>query len=161
MPPPFPWTYPYQEDGPRFGAVVLRPIVPIIAIGTETAPPALALVDSGCEHVLAAPWLAASAGVDPDDGHRSLELGIGGETLLVRFVDLTLQLRAPGGGLDDHVEWRTEVGFVSHWRPTWPMLAGQVGFMDRFTVTMSRHAQRLAIDDWSDFDRRFGVPAVD
>ena len=110
--------------------------------------------------MLAAPWLAASAGVGSDDGHRSLELGIGGERLLVRFVDLTLRLLAPGGGADDHVEWRTEVGFVSHWRPTWPMLAGQVGFLDRFTVTMSRLAQRLAVEDRSAFDQRFGVPPM-
>ena len=159
MPLAFPWTYPYQEDGPRLGAVVLRPVVPVTLAGTETAPAVLALVDSGCEHVLAAPWLAASAGVDPQEGHRSIELGIGGETLRVRFVDLTLRLHAPGQP-DDYVDWHAEVGFVSHWRPTWPMLLGQVGFLDRFTVTMSRHAQRLAVEDHSEFDDRFGVPLV-
>lgn len=120
----------------------------------------LSLVDSGCEHVLAAPWLAASAGVDPQEGHRSIELGIGGETLRVRVVDLTLRPHAPGEP-DDYVDWPSEVGFVSHWRPTWPMLLGQVGFLDRFTVTMSRNAQRLAVEDRSEFDDRFGVPPVD
>jgi len=40
------------------------------------------------------------------------------------------------------------------------MLAGQVAFLDRFTVTMSRLAQRLAVEDRSSFDQRFGVPPM-
>jgi len=37
---------------------------------------------------------------------------------------------------------------------------GQVGFFDRFTVTMSRQAMLLSIEDWDAFDERFGVPAT-
>lgn len=155
--PPFPWIYAYQEDGPRLHTVVMRPVVPITLVANDIAPTALSLVDSGCEHILAAPWLASAIGVDPDDGHRSITLGIGGESLRVRFVDLTLRLQAPGTNDDDYVEWQAEVGFLSHWRPTWPILVGQMGFLDRFTVTMNRQAQRLAVEDWDAFDRRFGV----
>lgn len=157
MTAPFPWVYPYQEDGPRLGTVVLRPIVPITLVGDDVAPTALSLVDSGCEHVLAAPWLATAAGIDPDAGHRSLVLGIGGENVQVRFVDMTLRLQAPGSDDDDFVEWQAEVGFLRHWRPTWQVLVGQTGFMTRFTVSMSRHAQRVAVEDWDVMDRRFGV----
>lgn len=119
----------------------------------------LALVDSGCEHLLAAPWVAATAGVDPRDSHRQLTLGLGGETVGVRFLDLKLRLHPPGEGNDEvFVEWEDEVGFLSHWRPTWPVILGQTGFMKRFTVTMSRLAQAVAIDDADAFDRRYPAP---
>lgn len=155
--PPFPWLYPYQEDGPRLNTVVLRPVVPISLVGSDVAPPTLALVDSGCEHVLAAPWLASTVGVEAKDSHRSLDLGIGGQTVEVRFVDLALRLYAPDGTDDEYVEWHAEVGLVHRWRPTWPLLVGQVGFLDRFTVTMSRLAQQVAIEPADAFDRRFGA----
>lgn len=160
MPPSFPWVYPYQEDGPRLGSLVLRPIVPITLVGIDTAPTSLALVDSGCEHVLAAPWLANAVGVDPKQSHRQLDLGIGGQTVEVRFSDLTLRLHPPDGGDDDYVEWQAEVGFVHHWRPTWPILVGQVGFLDKFTVTISRLAQQVAVESEAEFDDRFGVHYV-
>lgn len=153
--PPFPWLYPFQEDGPRLNTVVLRPIVPVSLIGTDTAPPSLALVDSGCERVLAAPWLATAAGVDLKEAHRRLLLGIGGQTVEVRFVDLVLRLHAPDGSEEDYAEWQAEVGFVHHWRPTWPVIVGQVGFLDTFTVTMSRLAQQLAVEAADTFDERF------
>ncbi len=157
MPPPFPWVYPYQEDGPRLGTIVLRPIVPITLFGPDVAPTSLALGDSGCEHVLAAPWLAMAVGIDLGQSHRQLDLGIGGETVEVRFCDLTLRLHPPQGGDEEYVEWHAEVGFVHHWRPTWPLLVGQVGFFDRFTVTMSRLAQHVALEPHDRFDQRFGT----
>ena len=157
MPPPFPWVFPYQEDGPRHGNVVLRPIVPITLVGEDVSPTSLALIDSGCEHVLAAPWLANAVGVDPEKGHRRFDLGIGGRTVDVRIIDLSLRLHPPGGTDEDFIEWQAEVGFVDHWRPTWPILVGQVGFIDRFTVTMSRLAQQAAVEAPNSFDRRFGV----
>lgn len=156
-PPPFPWVYPYQEDGPRLGSVVLRPIVPVTLVGADVAPASLALVDSGSEHILAAPWLASSVGIDPKQSQRRHNLGIGGETVEVRFADLSLRLHPPGGSDEEYVEWQAEVGFVHHWRPTWPILVGQVGFLDKFTVTMSRLAQQVAVEAGEEFDRRFGV----
>jgi hypothetical protein len=160
-PPPLPWVYPYQEDGPRLGSVVLRPIVPITLVAEDAAPPSLALVDSGCEHVLAAPWLANAVGIDPGHSHREIDLGVGGETVKVRFADLTLRLHPPAVDGDDvYLEWQGEVGFVHHWRPTWPILVGQVGFLDQFTVTMSRLAQQVAIEAPDSFDERYGIRYV-
>lgn len=149
--------YPYQEDGPRLGSVVLRPVVPVTLVGEDVAPASLALVDSGSEHILAAPWLASSVGIDPKQSQRRLNLGIGGETVEVRFADLSLRLHPPGGSDEEYVEWQAEVGFVHHWRPTWPILVGQVGFLDKFTITMSRLAQQVAVEAGEEFDRRFGV----
>ena len=75
----------------------------------------------------------------------------------VRFADLTIRLHPPDGDDDEYVEWEAEVGFVHHWRPTWPILVGQVGFFDKFTVTMSRLAQHVAIQAGDEFDSHFGV----
>ena len=158
MTTPFPWVFAYEEDGPRLDAVVLRPVVSVALCGPgEVSAPVYALVDSGCSHVLAAPWLADTISVDPDSSDRSLVLGLGGENVRVRFVDLRLRLFAPGGSETDFMKWEDEVGFLKTWRPTWPVLLGQVAFMKRFTVTMSRHAQALAVEDQQVFDERFGV----
>lgn len=154
-PPGFPWLYPYQEEEAPDDSVVLRPVVPVSLIADAASPPVAALVDSGSEHVLAAAWLAEVIGIDLDVSTWSLELGIGGHTVDTRFADVELRLHRPGDRDDEYVEWHAEVGFVSQWRPTWPVLLGQSGFFDQFTVTMSRHAQSLAIDGWEHFDSRF------
>lgn len=59
--------------------MVLRPVAPISIVGREVAPVGPALVDSGCEHVLAAPWVARAALVDLDSSTRKVVLGLGGE----------------------------------------------------------------------------------
>lgn len=155
---PFPWLYRYEEDGPRLGSVVMRPVVDMSFVGQDTSPLVKALVDTGCGHTLAAPWVARAAGVDPAASTREISLGIGGESVKVRFLDLTLRLHAPGQDESVLVEWSAEVGFMHHWKPTWPALVGQVGFLDQFTVTFNHHAQHLAVEDQRRFDERFGVP---
>jgi len=157
--PPFPWVYAYQEDGPRLGSIVHRPVVPVALVGADVSSTVYALVDSGCSHILAAPWLADAAGIDPKVSGRTLTLGIGGTSVKVEFADACLRLMAPGNGGDDtFVEWQAEVGFLQQWRPTWPMLVGQVGFFDQFTITMSRFALHTAVEPVEVFDARFGVP---
>ena len=99
-----------------------------------------------------------ATGTDLSRAHRTLELGIRGDTVATKFADLTLRLHPHGGGDEEFIEWPTEVGFVSHWCPTWPVLLGQVGFLDHVTVTMSRQSQHVAVEEWNQFDNRFGVP---
>jgi hypothetical protein len=53
--------------------------------------------------------------------------------------------------------WQTEVGFFDTWEPPRPVLLGQVGFFDHFTVSMSHSAQALAVEPWNEFDQRFGA----
>lgn len=140
-------------------SIVLRPVVPVTVVGTDVGNPVFALVDSGCEHVLAAPWVATAAGVDPRDSNRQIVLGLGGDNVRVRFLDLTLRLLAPQSSSDDdYIEWDDEVGFLEQWRATWPILLGQTSFMKQFTVTMSRYAQAIAIDEQGVFDRRYHLP---
>jgi hypothetical protein len=157
-PPRFPWLYAYQEDGPRLDSITLRPIVPVAVVGPEVSNTVYALVDSGCSHVLAAPWLAHSAGVDPKASGRTLRLGLGGTVEDVHFADVRLRLMAPVNDDEVFYEWEAEVGFIAQWRPTWPMLVGQMGFMDEFAVTMSLFAQHTAVEPASTFDDRYGVP---
>src|SRR5688500_8761287 len=106
-PPPFPWLYPYQDDGPRLERVVRRPIVSTALAGKTggVSDGRYALVDSGCAHILAAPWVADAVGVDPKNSQRVIDLGIGGGIVKVRFADLQMRLLAPGGTDDQYVEW--------------------------------------------------------
>ncbi len=94
-----------------------------------------------------------------------MRLGIGGAARDISFAEVTVQLLPPQysvrqGGYDPGVvlEWRTEVGFLRTWEPPWNVLLGQKGFFDQFTVTMTRHACAVAIEDLGEFDDRFDVP---
>jgi hypothetical protein len=157
---PFPWIFPYAEDvasGPTHpnGRIVYRPVVSITLSGPEPDYDAtfFALVDSGAERVLAAPGVARQIGVTPDTDHPT-PLKIGGETRLVHPADVTLRL-APEPGMPG-VEWQAEVGFFSEWTSApWPVILGQVGFFDQFTITFSRHGLLLAVEDVESFDRRY------
>lgn len=54
-------------------------------------------------------------------------------------------------------EWQTEVGFIDGWHSDGLVLLGSMGFLDHFTVTASRFAQAIAIEERETFDDRFGV----
>ena len=129
-----------------------------VHLGSENIP---ALVD-GCDHVLAAPWIAQDIGVTPD-ASRELTVQIGGASRKVRFADVEIQLLPPkfsvseGGYVREEVfEWQTQVGFFSEWQtPPWRIVLGQIGFFDHFTVTLNRESQALAITNLEDFDSRY------
>lgn len=112
-------------------------------------------MDSGREHVLAAPWIVRAPGAHRATAHRTISLGIGGHTVGVELIDLTLRLHPPDAPDDVYVEWLTEVGTVNEWRAPWPMVLGQVGFFDAFTVTMSRLSAELAVEDVTTYDARY------
>jgi hypothetical protein len=153
---PLPWKYPYVPD-PVTNGQVLRPVVSSQILGKSISSPVKALVDSGSEHVLAAAWLINDALVSLDNPTRTLDLGMGGETHHVKFQNVRLRLLQPDGTDDDYMEWEGEVGFVDHWLPPWPMLLGQKGFFDKFTVSMHRAAALTVVEDWNAFDSRFEI----
>jgi hypothetical protein len=74
----------------------------------------------------------------------------------VAFAEVELRLDAPREP-DEMITWRAEVGFVPQWQAPFPIVVGQVGFLDQFTVTFHRGAATLAIEDWDAFDARFGA----
>lgn len=83
-------------------------------------------------------------------------MGIGGDTVKAHFLDASMRLHPPGGTIDEFEEWPVEIGFVHQWRAPWQILLGQVGFFSRWTVTIQRDAQALAVEPYEAFDERFG-----
>ncbi len=118
--------------------------------------PSWALVDTGAENILAADWLADFAGVDVEPSEDRLLIGIGGQIVEVAFVGVELRLHAPHEP-DEMITWHADVGFVPQWQAPFPIVVGQVGFLDQFTVTFHRGAATLAIEEWGAFDARFGT----
>lgn len=121
--------------------------------------PSWALVDTGAEHAFAAAWTADLAGVDLAGSDDKAVIGIGGQVVEVTFAEVELRLHAPDDA-DEFISWRADVGFVPDWRAPFPLVVGQVGFLDRFTATFHRGAAVLAIEDWDVFDTRFGTGAT-
>ena len=155
---PLPWLYSYAiEPGLRRGREVLRPVVPASIPGAvPTIEPHWALVDTGAQNVFAADWLAEFAGIDLSASTDTVLVGIGGQVVEVAFAEVELRLHAPHD-IAEVVSWRTDVGFVPDWRAPFPLVLGQIGFLDQFTVTFHRGAAALAIEAWEAFDARFGT----
>jgi len=162
--PDFPWIYPYAEDpsgDPRYDddpqRSLIRPLVEISLVGNEPLEQKIpAIVDSGSEHTLIAPWVGQAIGLDARDSHRSCVIGMGGDNIEARFVHAHVRLHPPDGSIDDYFEWETEVGIATRSRATWSAVLGQIGFFDQFTISMHRSARALAVEAWEVFDQRFG-----
>lgn len=156
--PADPWVFPYVEYPverayPPEANIVLRPVVEVTVHGSEDESKISALVDSGAENTLLAPWTKRVLGLLPDPT-TEIEIGIGGRLRKVQFCDVDLSLHRPDS--EEVLGWRAEVGvIVSEWDPPFPAVLGQRGFLDQFTVTMHRGAQALVVEDWHEFDRRF------
>jgi hypothetical protein len=72
-------------------------------------------------------------------------------------VAVTAFLHPPGNDTSrEPTSWYLEVGFIAGWRPLSPCILGNVGFLDRFTVTLSRSSQATAVEPLEAFDNRFG-----
>lgn len=126
----------------------------------ETMEPSWALVDTGAENVLAAAWLADLAGLDLSGCSDTALIAVGGQVAEVTFAEVELRLHSPDA-LHESISWRADVGFVPNWQAPFSLVLGQVGFLDRFTLTCHRGAAMLAIEDWDAFDSRFGTgPAI-
>lgn len=152
-----PWLYPYAAEpgGLRRGREVLRPVVTVSIPGPlPSMEPSWALVDTGAENIFAADWLADFAGVDATGSDDRLLVGIGGQVVEVTFVEVELRLHAPRDP-DEVITWRADVGFVPQWQAPFPIVLGQVGFLDQFTVTFHRGVAALAVEEWGAFDQRF------
>jgi hypothetical protein len=124
-----PWRYSYFEERElRRDRVVFRPVVPMTLAGLPAERALDGLVDSGSESTLVASWVADLIGIDLSQPDDVLHIGVGGSSVEARFVEVDLRLhRWPDVLGDAHVAWRAEVGFVSPWRPLYPVLLGQRG----------------------------------
>lgn len=103
--------------------------------------------------------MVQDAGIDIQNPTHEIELGIGGGVHQVSFFDILLRLQHPGGDDDHYIEWAAEVGVVDRWKAPWPVLMGQHGFFDTFSISMHRGAGLVVVEEWDAFDERFGVEA--
>lgn len=118
--------------------------------------PTYALVDSGSEHTLVGRWLSKATGALPGEDDPEIEIGIGGKSRPIRFTHCQVRLPPPPGSSDLPYEWDTEIGvFLEEWEPPWPVLLGQIGFFDQFTVSMNRVARGLAVESLDVWDGRY------
>jgi hypothetical protein len=159
-PQPLPWLYPYREDtqSTRLGEPVFRPFVQIsLAQGNGTTTLLDGLIDTGADAVLASDLLAEQLGIDLSDHEGETPHAVGGRTLRARYKTVSLRLHPRDGALHEYQEWEAQVGFVQGWHSYSLVLLGSVGFLDRFTVTASRFAQAVAVEERAAFDERFGT----
>lgn len=160
-----PYVFRFTEDpGDELSKLLgheppMRPAVGIrlVSAAGET-PLVVALVDSGSERALAAPWMGRALGLDLENA-PSGRLGIGGEDREARFAEVHIELYRSYLTHEQEpiAEWDIEVGFLTQWTPAWSMVLGQRGFFSQFTVTMHRQALAMALEPWDAFDERFGV----
>ncbi len=157
---PLPWLYAYREDAQstRLDGPVFRPFVPVsLVYGNQSTWPLTGLIDSGADSVLASNLLADQLEVDLDDHDGEATHAVGGRVVKARYKTIGLRLHPSDAEETEYVEWKAQVGFIEGWHSDGLVLLGSVGFLDRFTVTASRFAQAVAVEDRDIFDRRFGV----
>jgi hypothetical protein len=159
-----PWIFPFMEDPADSTSrdlgkpAPVRPVVAVRLADHHESNRVLALVDSGCERVLAAPALARAVGVDLS-GVQEVTIGIGSKSRRVQFATVRVQLFPTLFGVDEEPldEWDAYVGFLKDWEPAWPVVLGRDGFLSRFTVTIHGAVPALAIEPYEAFDERFGL----
>lgn len=155
-----PWLYPYRQDAQstRLGEPVFRPFVQVsLANGERSTSQLTGLVDTGADAVLASNLLTVELGVDLADNEGESQHAVGGRTLTARYKTISLRLHPADGAQAPYLEWQAKIGFVEDWHSDGLVLLGSVGFLNRFTVTASRFAQAVAIEDREIFDQRFGI----
>lgn len=77
--------------------------------------------------------------------------------MTARYKTVSLRLHPRDGSLHEYQEWDAQVGFVQGWHSYSLVLLGSAGFLDQFTVTASRFAQAVAVEERTVFDERFGT----
>lgn len=157
---PLPWLYPYREEpyATRLGEPVFRPFVEISLVhGGESTTVLDGLVDTGADAILASDLLAEQLGIDLSDHEGETPHAVGGRVLTARYKTISLRLHSGDAEVSEYREWEAQVGFVQDWHSYSFVLLGSVGFLDRWTVTASRFAQAVAVEDRDAFDERFGT----
>ena len=139
---------------------MFRPFVPVsLAVAGASTPELEGLIDTGADGVLASDLLAEELGIDLSEHEGEATHAVGGRTVIARYKTVALRLHHHDAGPEELRQWETLVGFVEGWHSFGLVLLGSVGFLDRWTVTASRFAQAIAVEDRNAFDNRFGIVA--
>jgi hypothetical protein len=158
--PSLPWIYSYKEDGSstRLGQPILRPIVPVSLVHRDQSVGQFTgLIDTGADAILASDLLTVELEIDLTDNEGEATHAVGGKVLETRYKTIELRLHPNDAAEDVYIQWQAQVGFVKGWHSDGLVLLGSIGFLDRFTVTASRFAQAVAVEDRDTLDERFGT----
>jgi hypothetical protein len=161
--PPLPWLYPYREDAQstRLDGPIFRPFVPVSLVHDDQSTWLLTgLIDTGADSLLASNLLADQLNLDLDDHDGEATHAVGGRVVKARYKTIGLRLHPSDANESEYIEWEAQVGFIEGWHSDGLVLLGSIGFLDRFTVTASRFAQAVAVEERESFDDRFGIVEV-
>jgi Aspartyl protease len=137
---------------------VFRPFVPVsLAFAGRSTPELEGLIDTGADGVLASDLLADALGLDLSENEGEERHAVGGRIVTARYKTVELRLHHHDGNPNQFHQWEALVGFVQGWHSFGLVLLGSVGFLDHFTVTASRFAQAIAVENHDTFDARFGL----
>lgn len=128
--------FPYL-DIRRGGVVRTRPIIPIGIHGPAGVRQVFALVDSGAEHSLFSLDLIASLGLKVRNAAVVDIVGVGGAASRGYLLDVQLQLQKH--------RWVGPAVFSDVMGTGLPMILGQAGFFEFFSVGFKRRRPNLAI----------------
>jgi hypothetical protein len=138
-------TYPYRRYPSSRPIVPLggqtyrpQPVVLVGVAGPLGVMPVRALIDTGADDTVFSESVATTIGLDLSAAPTGTAQGVGGNAVVVRYAEVTLQL-AQGNGRH---EWRAWVGFASI--PMRRALLGFAGFLQFFTATF--HGDREEVE---------------
>lgn len=143
--------YKYEE----YDAAVYRPVIPLILSFKDKSFSYSALIDSGADFCLFDTSVAASLGIELQDGVRSEAFGIGGpaQELYIHVINITV----------DKIRYQAKVGFIKNMTQTGYGILGQVGFFDKFKVSFDYANKEIILEPskkrirslfWSSFRKR-------
>jgi hypothetical protein len=158
--PPLPWLYAYREEGrsTRLGHPILRPFVQVSLVHRNQSTSQLSgLIDTGADAILASDLLTVELEIDLTENEGEATHAVGGKVLETRYKTIDLRLHPSDAAQDSYIQWQAQVGFVKGWHSDGLVLLGNVGVLDEFTITASRFAQAVAVENRDTFDERFGT----
>ena len=137
--------FPYIEfrfpRTPAFSQTVRsRPMIPVVLSHGEQATEVYAIIDSGADTTIFSDEIAQLLGLRVRDGIRETFVGTSGRPQVVHYHDLTIGFRS--GEAEKAYEAR--VGF-SRLPADVAGLLGQIGFLDRFSVTLNQPRQEITL----------------
>jgi len=127
----FPYrSYVSQFPGTSDFRLILRPVLTIRIAGPKSEARWDALVDTGADETLLPKSLAGLLGLELDQKVTSQAVGISGAPLTIHYGQAEFQIAAE----NEHVTWRSMVGFVDFGQDDEMIILGHGGCLDYFTA---------------------------
>jgi hypothetical protein len=124
-------TFNYEKETSLLFGTIYRPVADILLQNIRTGQwqPVTMLVDSGADYTLLPFWFSVPLGIElARDCEKGSTLGVGGKVKVYLYRNLIAKV--------GNWERKIPVGFLE--REKVPPLLGRQGFLDRFTVVLSR-----------------------